>query len=575
MDRTEDQDWPLRTWALALLGAIVALAIHFIADQAGHFTDKPHLLALATFLGIGGIAFAFTLERERIGWSAVFALVAGAVVASVIFWNGGPNDWNASDGWRIVCAALAVAIAAPLFQAARAEGRWHLPYEQVHDQAWTNVILWFAAWLFVGIVWLLAFLLGALFALIGIDLVEKALREGVVASALTGASFGGAVGLLRDRGRIVGLLQRVARAVLAVLAPVLGAGLILFLLSLPFTGLAPLWDATKSTTPILLGCIVGALILANAVIGDSPEDEARHPALRFGAMALGVAMLPLGAIAAISVALRIGQYGLTPSRLWAVLFVFVACFYGLGYWWALARRRLGWAGAVRGVNLALAIGLCALALLLSTPLVSFGALSARDQVARLQSGRTSVGQFDWAAMAFDFGPAGRRMLGRLKAQGATAAIRRKATTALAAKDRWTLAGEQKQAETRADFVRDVTILPKRVPLPQDLLAAVGRAGGCGAKAERAICFLYYRPGSDEAALVSLSGSCDTCLPIVTALSRRPDGWKQGYEVGQPPATDKARARRLREAARRGEIELRTVERRQIFVGGEPLGDTFP
>jgi hypothetical protein len=569
-ERAEEERWPSRTWGLAVLGALVALAIHLLV---GGRPETPGPLALATFLGVGGVVFAFTLERWRIAWAVIFALVAGLVVASVIFWNGGPGDWNASDGWRIACAALAVAIAAPLFQVVQREGRWALPYPAVHDHVWTNIILWFAAWLFVGIVWLLALLLGALFDLIGLDLLRKALREAIVASTLTGAAFGGAVGLLRERDRVLALLQRVAMTVLGVLAPVLGAGLLLFLLSLPFTGLAPLWEATKSTTPILLACVVGALILANAVIGDSPEDEARHPALRFGATALGGAMLPLAAIAAVSVWLRIGQYGLTPSRIWALLFVAIACAFGLAYWAALARRRLAWSAAARPANLALAVGLCALALLLSTPLVNFGALSTRDQVARLESGQIAPEKFDWAAMAFDFGPAGRRVLTRFKDTGETAAIRAKAAHALAAKNRWDLATEQRQAETKIDFAERVTILPHRVALPPGLADAAARAGGCATRPSP--CFLYHVAGSDGAVLVGLPAGCDACPPMTTPLVRRPDGWKAGFEAALPEPRDAARAKRLREAVTKGEIEMRTVERRQLFIGGEPVGGAFP
>jgi hypothetical protein len=58
-----------------------------------------------------------------------------------------------------------------------------------------------------------------------------------------------------------------------------------------------------------------------------------------------------------------------------------------------------------------------LALLLSTPLANFGAISTRDQLARLASGKVSPEQFDWAALRFDFGPAGRRALERLASSG--------------------------------------------------------------------------------------------------------------------------------------------------------------
>lgn len=555
----DSEGWPLRAWALAALGALVALAIHFLLKAPA----EAHRLALATFLGVGGIAFAFTLERERIGWSALFAVVAGGVVGLALYWNGGPGRWDAGDGWRIACAALAVGIAAPLFQTARYEGRWRLPYAAVHDHAWTNTILWFAAWLFVGIVWLLAWLLAALFDLIGLDLLQKALRQAIVGRMLTGAALGGAIGLLRDRGRIVGTLQRVAMAALGVLAPVLGAGLLLFLLSLPFTGLAPLWQATKSTTPILLACVIGALILANAVLGDGPEEEARHPALRYGAMALGIAMLPLAAIAAVSVGLRVGQYGLTPSRLWALLFVGIACFYGLAYGAALVWKRRGWAGAVRPANLALAIGLCALALLLSTPLINFGALSTRDQVARLESGRIAPEKLDWAALAFDFGPAGKQALARLKAEGSTAAIRAKAADTLRRKSRW----EVTDARDREDVARKIRVFPAGATLPPALRTRIAEVWQCRGDAR---CAVHLLPGGKEAALLWCGGGASGCYPGASLFQLRDGKWVEAGNAARP----RNRLDKSKTLIESGRFEIRTITRRQIFLGDTPIGEPF-
>ena len=146
------------------------------------------------------------------------------------------------------------------------------------------------------------------------------------------------------------------------------------------------------------------------VIGNSPDEEAKAPPLRWSAMALAAVMLPLALVAAVSTGLRIDQHGLTPARLWAVAFIAVAVAYALVYLLALVRGRSGWAGRLRADNIRLALGLCALALLLATPLLSFGALSTRDQLARLESGRIAPERFDWAALRYDFGPSGRRAL---------------------------------------------------------------------------------------------------------------------------------------------------------------------
>jgi hypothetical protein len=72
---------------------------------------------------------------------------------------------------------LQVAIAAPLLQSVRDEGRWSLGSARIHAHAWTNIVLWGAAWAFVAISFLLAQLLAELFSLIGIRLLREALRK--------------------------------------------------------------------------------------------------------------------------------------------------------------------------------------------------------------------------------------------------------------------------------------------------------------------------------------------------------------------------------------------------------------
>ena len=575
-----EQPWRMRAGLLAMLGAAAGLASWLLLTDGGgwRYTEEPSRIAGATFVVVAAIIFGFVLERRRAGWAALFALVSGLVVASVAWWNGRPDQWSDVGPWRLVSAGLAIAIAAPLFQVARDQGRWLLPYPEVHRHAWTNVVIWCAGWLFVGITWLLVFLLAALFELIGIDLLKDMIDESWFAHLLTGAAFGSAIGLLRERERIVGALRRVATAILSVLAPVLGAGLIIFLGALPFTGLEPLWEATKSTTPILLSCVIGGLILANAVIGESAQDEADEPSpLRYGAMALAASLLPLGVIAAISTGLRIDQYGLTPERLWAVVFTGVATAYGLAYLVALVRRRKGWAELARPANLRLSIGLCGLALLLSTPLLSFNAISARDQIARLNSGRTLPERFDWAALRFDFGPPGRRALERLKSSP-NPVVRAKATEALAATDRWALAEKVRVADARKGFADRVRVYPAGAALPPELIDAITRHSQCGAEGDHEQCVVRHQAEDGRAVLVHFPKNCPDCAPAVTSLRRLPSGgWGQHIEAtvpSSPPEDQKRATARQKAAALRGEIEVRRVERSQVFLGGEPAGQAF-
>ena len=340
-----EQAWRLRPAILAAIGAIAAIMAQQLTDSYRPGSDPDFIaawrIALAIGIGAGALVLGFGIERTRMWWTIGYAALVGAVTGFIYYWSGGGSGWWLGD-WRYASLLLSVAIAVPLFQTARDQGGARFPYAQVHGHAWTNVVLWFASWAFLGIAFLLAWLLSALFDLIGLHFIREMLERHWFSAGLAGAAFGASLGLFRERDSVVRLLQRVVTAVLAVLAPVLGAGLLLFLVALPFTGLGALWEATKSTTPILLSCVIGALILTNAVIGNGEDEEIGNPVLRWGAMALGLAVLPLCVIAAIATGLRINQYGFTPDRLWALVFVILATAYGVAYFGSLVLARSGW-----------------------------------------------------------------------------------------------------------------------------------------------------------------------------------------------------------------------------------------
>jgi hypothetical protein len=555
--------WPLRAVLLAALGAAFGLAFDALTDgpQRWMWTERPLNLAAAAFLAVSGIAFAFSLERRRWQWSVAFAAAGGLVAAFVAWWNGNPNDWGAGEGWQFFSGILAVAIAVPLFQSIRDSAARRPETALVHAHIWTNLILWGAACAFVAASILLTLLLSELFHLIGIDFLRDLMRESWFMWMLACGAFGGAVGLLRDRDQVLGTLQKVARAVLSVLAPVLALGLALFVLALPFTGLQPLWEQTQATTPILLACILGAVILANAVIGNDSDEEARSPALRWAAIALALVMPPLAFVAAVSTGKRIGQYGLTPDRLWACVFVLAAAAFALAYLYALVRgRRTGWPEALRRSNVGLAGGLCLLALFLALPIVSFGAISTRDQVARLEAGKVAPDRFDWAAMRFDFGPSGRRALERLAA-GSNLILRQRAREALRASTRWAIAPRERIAPERS----------RRPPLtlraeggglvPPPLADLLGRTGQCHDEVCRVVFLdprraVLLRPGCRHCHIYLFEAQADgtwvqrvPALPIATSSAPPPD-------------------------TAAGRVEVRKVERQQLFVGGRPVGEPF-
>jgi hypothetical protein len=581
----DEPDWPLRAVILMAVGAVAALIIQQLMEPGDWLRDHGAWRdACATGVGVGALAFGFGLSRIRIGWTVAFAAILGAVAGLIVWWNGQPDGlWT----WSGASLVLAIAIAVPLFQVARDEGRAVFPYTQVHGHAWTNVVLWGACWGFTGIVILLSHLLGELFALIGINVLKDLLNKSWPNALIIGAAFGGALALLRDRDRVVRLLQRVVTSVLGFLAPILGVALILFIVSLPFTGLDNLWEATKSTTPILMACVIGALILANAVIGHGPDDEAKNPVLRWSALALGVSILPLAVIAALAMGLRLNQYGLTPDRLWGLVCVVFAVGYGIVYFVAVVRKRQDWAPLIRRDNIRLAFVTMAVALVLTTPLLGFNAISVRDQVARLKSGKVSVAKFDWAALAFDFGEPGKQALRELKASQ-NSEIATKADAALKSTSRYQveLASENYDRRFRGKF----DIRPVGAPLPDALRQKITGVDVDAPCESDNLCHVYLQPDGKSAFVIG--DTCmsrrpedrvdpkNKCIARMEAWVLRGSEWIESTDPKlwpEPPMTTEQEREALRierEAIDAGRVEIREVTMKQAFIGDKPTGKPF-
>jgi hypothetical protein len=239
--------------------------------------------------------------------------------------------------------------------------------------------------------------------------------------------------------------------VLSLLAVPLALALLVFLVALLASGGQALWDKTDAATPVLLACAVGCFVLANAIVRDDEDAITGNTVMRLTGVVLAAGVLPLSAFAAVSMGLRIGQHGLTPERIWASIAVGVAVAYGLAYVVGLIRgKRAGWANNVRRANLYLAAGTCILALILALPLVDFGGVSARSQIARLDAGRVSAEDFDYTALRWDFGDAGRRALGRMAERDGV--VGEKATEAVAQTSRpytsWPMGRQPDQGELR-------------------------------------------------------------------------------------------------------------------------------
>jgi hypothetical protein len=570
---SEDAAWPLRPWIWAALCAAGALAVNRLIDINGDVAIWRQVAA--TFVIVATLAFVLTAELRRLLWAAAFAGAAATVLAFVGWFTAAYNKGGEIAEYPFLAGIFGLLIAAPLFQTARDEGAWRFPYARLHSHVWTDAVIGAASLAFTGVAFLLATLISGLFNLIGIEFFRELLREEWFSAMLSGFAFGAALGLLRERDALVATLQKLVLVVFSVLAPVLAFALLGFLASLPFTGLAPLWKSDVPTTPVLLVAGAGAVGLINAVIGDGDNDGSKNRILRWSALLLSLTILPLAVIAAVSMAARIEQHGFTPDRIWGLLAIIVACVYGVAYLVAairsgLARAFLSWDGYIRPANIRIAQGICALALFLALPILDFGAVSARDQLARLKAGLVKEGEFDWRAMAFEFGPQGREALSAMTKTGSTFQ-KESAKAALASKSRWEIEDEL-EVEKSEQWAANITYQPAGRTLDMESRKQLVRDGWC-----RKPCKVIWL---SETRLVvvgnNYSNSPLDAAVFVLAKDSNDRSDTAGKLIWQRETNFalEASSEQDKELKAEARVELRDVPMQQVYVDGKAVGSVF-
>jgi hypothetical protein len=545
-EEIEHRDWPLRPWLLAGLLGLAGLLIHHIGGGEGPDTRVGWQAAVTALLFFGPLVFAFTVERERWRAPLAFAVMVGGVMAGLAWRAVGEAETVAGSEYGFMAGLVATALALPLFQAGFHRTRWATSYRSIHGHVWSDAICAAGSLAFVGASWLMLLLLSELFHLLKIDLLRDLMRKGWFGWTWSGAAFGAALGVLRNELGIIGTLRRVVMTVLSLLAVPLAAGLALFLVAMGVSGPEVLWEATRSATPVLLTCAAGAWVLANAILRDDDASISGSRALRIAGLVLVLSILPLTIFAAVSLGTRIAQHGLSPERLWGLVAIAVAVAYGIA--WAVAvvrgRKQGEWRERVRRANLHLAVVICGVALFLALPILDFGAISARQQIARLQSGAVSAEDFDYAALRWDFGAAGRRALARLE-QSNNATIAK-------------LAGEARRQTSRMWGERPVGGFDLRVQPDDPALESLARQ------------WLRGNPWACPDACVALElGSASDGRRRVAIVNG--PGYVIATLPSDQPHVEVAPAApnvTLRSDSR---VEVRTVPKRYIFVDGQPIG----
>ncbi len=478
---------------IALLQGLMLYAVQEAADS-GLFHDIGNRLRWYSWVLSVPTAVALTLVTlgdRRLWLHAAWASLLVLGLASWIGWNLGGGVTGLQQGVLLVpfsvCVAIAVFVSLPWWQFRLQEGHWRAPYAALFERAWQNALTLALAVAFTGLTWLLLWLWAALFQLVEVRFFRDLFREEAFIALATGTLFGFGVLIGRTQHRAIQMIRHVLFAVGRGLLPLLAFVALIFVLSLPLTGLDALWR-TRSAAGLLLTLSLLLVVFVNAVYQHDSERPPYPNWLRRVVEASLLALPVYAGLALYAMGLRIDQYGWTPERFWGLLVALLVAGYALGYAAAVLRPRTRWLQRIEPVNRGMCWTVLGMALLANSPLLDPIRISAASQVARLVAKAPDINASDADTLRFGLGRRGVDALRTLQQDPRFSADPRAASVlaaALARESRWASAGEA----PIDDGLRDLAALQRQLqvakgttaPDPgwwQALLARGVAAGGC-------------------------------------------------------------------------------------------------
>jgi hypothetical protein len=358
-------------------------------------------------------------QKQMAAWCGTAALVV-VLLGVYGVWRMGAQAAPAPGPlppmpWAPLTAALVpwFFIAHALVMAGVRDKRRLASYPGYFEVAWKLIVQLAFSALFVGVLWLVLTLGAQLFLLVRLSFLAELLPRRWFALPVTAMAWSCAMHVTDVRPAIVSNIRNLLLGLLSWILPVMTLLVGGFVLSLPFTGLAPLW-ATKYAATLLLVAAGAFVVLINSAWQEGVEALAQAPLpVRLCARIASLLLVPVTAIAGYALALRVGEYGWTSERVVAAASVLVASCYALGYAGAALRGRT--LQAIAQVNIATALVVLATGLALLSPLADPVRLAVNSQVARLQSGKVGIEKFDFAWLRFHGDRYGQAALARLEA----------------------------------------------------------------------------------------------------------------------------------------------------------------
>jgi hypothetical protein len=478
MDQRTLQSYRL---AIGLVQGLILYGLHYAYTHKTWPATDPAafapLLTVAIFVPLKAISGLGNMRLRTLAlWLAGATILCGAIAFYDVFrepilFGVYTEQTHILPSFNVALALAAILfISHTLIVAGETDRKWIADYSTYFDISWKHGVQAVLGLVFVGVLWAILYLGASLFALINITFIRILIMKPLFWIPVTAVSLGYAIHLTDVRATIVRGTRTLILLLLAWLLPVMAVFAIGFVLTLPFTGLDVLWT-TRRATEILLASSAVLIFLINAAYQDGNESSALI--LRYCRALASIVLVPLVALAAYALALRVAQHGWSPQRIVATACVVIAACYASGYAYAALRSGLPLT-RLEIVNILTAYAVIAVLFVLHTPFMDPARLSVADQIARLNNGQTAPEKFDYAFLRFRSGRFGTEALDILahRTDGPNALdIAERAKAAIDTKTIYAIPQPARQPPPVTIRTANITVFyPKDAALPQSFLA---------------------------------------------------------------------------------------------------------
>ncbi|MES2673757.1 MAG: DUF4153 domain-containing protein [Pseudomonadota bacterium] len=382
---------------ISLIQGFILLFLHQAIELKFWPNSSPQwLFSFYSMAFVGPIMLLLGLKTNQevavVKWALPFTIIAG-LLGYYVGYQSTPIAHVKYDALLFAfITTMGIAVFKALIYVQQFVSGEKFSYSHLFRWSWRNFLTLVLALLFAACFWGVLMLWAGLFKAIKINFFYDLFTECWFYYPAVALANGFGVIIFRNLSQVIDTITRLQQALMKFLLVILVLVSILFLCTLPLTGLAPLWESGGSGLILWMQAII--LFFINAVYQDDPDMRPYHLWLhRF--IYCGAALLPIySAISFYGLSLRVDQYGWSIERCWAMLTWLLLALFSIGYWVGIIRYRDNWLRQLSKVNVSMGLVVLAVMLLVNSPVLDFRKIVVNSQLQRLENKKILIDDFD-------------------------------------------------------------------------------------------------------------------------------------------------------------------------------------